>query len=482
MVVEGENTTLNSPAKQVSLKQVAKRNSLFSLILFVVLVAIIFVAFQRDRSNMDALEGVYQDQFNIEHFKASLFDVISPLNDFALTADESNFKKLKDAIKAYESSYNVIKAIPNLTPEHHQSLQKVHQLMSEVMNISNDVADQRIAANQTGTMTILAQNLVLGAQAKLATIVDGLEQSLKQASEERNQKATMQLYLLLGFIVVIVLLLEFMSRKLVSHAQELSKASTDVATGIGDMLNANRAQADASDQQTRFMERIIKGLELIAESGPAITTTATAAEKSANIATSFAKGGMKEMEQILSAVTTLKESANAESAKSELVEKKSDQLLKVLEQIVDTSDEAQLMAVNASIESSGSTAVVDEVQRMSEQIRSNADEIRSVVEDLRSGINRVSTEGVDQEITTIEELSHRVTDLMEKIHNMSEKSGQSSGAVILATARQHERNQKILKALQRISELLHISGSKLQESNEASVRLSEASESLKNMS
>jgi len=478
-----DETIEKTSVKQVSLMQMAKRNSVLSLLLFVTLIAIIFVAFQRDRDSMATLEDVYRDQFNIEHFKATLFDVISPLNDFALTADEKNFKKLKDAIKHYETTYSVIKTIPHLTPDNHKSLTQVHQLMTEVMNIASDVANQKIAANQTGTVTILAQNLVLGAQDKLESIVQGLEKQLNQSSAERQEKATMQLYMLLAFIVFIVLLLEFLSRKLVNHAQDLSRASSSVATGIGDILDANKAQASASEQQTRFMEKVIKGLELIAESGIKISTTATAVEKSSSVSASFAKGGLMEMEEILKSVSALKEGALEEDGKVDLVNDKSEQLLKALEQITEVSDEAQLLAVNASIESSGSsTAVVEEMERMANQIHLSSDEIRAIIQELRSGVATTSTDQRNQSVETIEGLSYRMTDLMTKIHSMSEKAGSSAGSVIQATARQNERNQKILQALKHISELLQISGNKLNASNEASVRLSEASESLQNMS
>lgn len=478
-----EDRIENRSVKQVSLMQMAKRNSVLSLLLFVALIAIIFVAFQRDRDSMASLEDVYRDQFNIEQFKATLFDVISPLNDFALTADEKNFQKLKDAIKHYETTYAVIKAIPHLTPEHHKSLVKVHQLMTEVMNIASDVADQKIAANQTGTVTILAQNLVLGAQSKLESIVEGLEKQLHRSSAERQEKATMQLYILLAFIVFIVLLLEFLSRKLLKHAQQLSRASSSVATGIGDILDANKAQASASEQQTRFMEKVIKGLELIADSGTSIATTATSVEKATSVSASFAKGGLMEMENILASVATLKGEANQNHSKISMVNSKADQLIGVLEQISEVSDEAQLMAVNASIESSGtSSSVVDDMERMANQIRLSSDEIRAIVQELRDGVADSTSNERVRSIETIEELSHRVTNLMSKIHKMSEKGTLSSGTVIQSTLRQNDRNQKILQALKHISELLQVSGSKLHASNEASVRLSEASESLQNMS
>lgn len=480
-----EETGANKAARHTSLKQMAGRNFIYSLLLFVVLIAIIFIAIKRDQDSMNTLENVYIDQFHIEQFRASLSDVVRPLSDFALTSSESNFPKLKKAVKAYKDSYAQIKSIHHLTAEHQKALDQVNQLMSEVMNIASDVADKKIPANQADHVAVLAQNLVLATAEKLESIVISLEKVLQEKSAERQKEANLQLYMLLGFILVIVVLLELFNRRLVKHAQEVSRVTSSVALSAGNMLSVSEEQVGATDQQYRFMDKVIKGLELVADSGKKISATVANMEKTADGASSFAKGGAVEIQNIVASMNRVRESMNAATDKISIIDQKSDQVLTAIGQIMEVAEEANLLALNASIESSGdNSSVTTEVQGMSEQIRQVSEDIRASVEELRTLAEAATGENslAIQEIGHVMEASARVTGLMVKMHNMADKTTQSAAAVMQASERQDDRNRKIVQALKHISELLSISGTKLQQSRDASKRLSEASESLQNMS
>ena len=480
-----KNAVMDRPAKYNSLKQMAGRNFIFSLLLFAVLLAIIFIAFQRDRDSMNSLEQVYIDQFHIEQFRASLANVVRPLNDFALTSNESNFPKLKKAVKDYKASYESIKSIPHLTTDQQNDLDQVNLLMSEVMNIALDVADKKIPANQAGHVTVLAQNLVLATGKKLQSIVSSLEQVLAQKSAERQEKASRQLYILLGFILLIIVILELFNRRLVSQAQRLSKVSSSVATSAGDMLNVSEEQASATDQQSRFMDKVITGLEMVADSGGKIAITVAGMEKAAAGSSSFAKGGSEAMQDVTSSINIIRAEVGTFGETNMLIDQKMEQLLTSIAQVIEVTEESNLLALNASIESPGNhSGLTDEVQRTADQIRQVSEEMRSSVETMRA----LNSQSGGEQSNTLKELDHcieissRVSMLLDKTDQMSNKTHQSASVVLQVTERQNDRNTKILQALKHISELLTISGNKLQASREASKRLSEASESLQNMS
>ena len=200
-------------SRQTSLRALARRNFILSLLLFLVLIGIVFASSWRDGQAMQHLENEYKDQFHIEQFKASLSNIMVPLNDFTLTADEKNFIMLRASVREYQLSYNSVKSIPDLNEQDQQALEQVAGLMSEVMTIANDVADKKIPARQAAQITLLAQNLVLAAQKKLTVIVNGLEERLSQRSLQHKQDAELQMYVLLGFIILIVLMLEFLNRR-----------------------------------------------------------------------------------------------------------------------------------------------------------------------------------------------------------------------------------------------------------------------------
>jgi len=467
--------------KQVSLKQLASKNFMLSLLLFAVLIVIIVVASLRDRENMNVLAAVYDDQFRVEQFKATLSNIMLPLNDFTMTSESSNFAKIKKSVSEYKTSYHYIAAIPRLGAQDKATLAKVDALMNEVMNMANDVADEKIPANQAAQITLLSQNLVLAAQKKLELIVKGMEAQLVSSTIEQQQKASMQLYILLGFIVFIVLLLEFLNRRLLKHAQTVSKASSSLAESAGDIVLVNKMQASASDQQARFMEKVIKGLELIAASGKEISTVVANLEKNTSVIQSFAKGGAKELEA--SAATANKLRTNMQVSTAADVQDDTEKILKPLQHIQNVADEAHLLALNASIDGADQaiSSITNEVQRMADQIREYSEDIHNTVAGMSGASGHVAEEHLQYINSSIEQ-ARQTAGLLSRIEAMSEKNVQAASAIARVSGRQNERNLKILQALQHISELLNISGNKAQAYSDASARLGEASESLQHIS
>lgn len=470
---------------QVSLRRLARRNSMLSLLLFAVLIGIVYVASLKDREGMQQLEGVYQGQFEIEAFKASLSNIMVPLNDFAMTAEEKNYPVLKQAVSDYQSSYDSLSNNPYLNDKDKEALSKVVGLMGEVMTIANDVVDRKIPASQAPQVTLLAQNLVLAAQKKLAVIVDGLEQRLKQRSEQHQHDADMHLYMLLGFIAFIILLLELLSRGLLKRAEQVSKATSSVAESVGDIIHASEQQSDATEQQSRFMERVIKGLELIADAGDKMTTNITNLEKNSKVATSFAKGGAAEAAESIAGAGNVRTRLEAIPATVKELETRLQQLAAGLDRIQDITEESQLMVLNASIDGadSATAGVTREVQRMAAQTRELVDGIRSDLALASDSARTIAGSGESiQQIDSYLQGFEQTVDVLRRLEGMSLKNAQAASVLVQASERQADRNSKVLQALQHISELLHVSGDKMRANKEASARLSQASESLLNMS
>ena len=472
----------NNSGNQVSLKQLANRNFMLSLLLFIVLIGIVFFASIRDNTSTGELLGVYDEQFRVGQFKGSIADVMVPINDFTMVPNAKNFGKIKTSIKVFGDRYNNIKTIPSLTDKDLQSIEQMKMMMTQVLDIAKDVADGKIPASQASQVAMIAQNLVLTAQSKLEAIIKRMEAGLAQKTVEREEQATMQLYILLGFIVLIILLLEFLNRRLLAHAQVVSKASSNIAESAGDIVEANRAQANITEQQSRFMDKVIKGLELIAVAGAKIPVATSKLEKNSSVISSFAKGGVVEINEALTVINQARASVETLTANSGDISNKANQVLQSLEQIQDVADEANLLALNASID--GGSSITHEVQRMAEQIRGYTDEIRTTISGVTSASGNVvkSTGDTVAYVDKSVEVIKSTTDMLTRIESLSETNGQSSVVIVKAIELQNERNKKILHVLKHISQLLHSSDDKLQAYQEASTRLTEASESLQNMS
>ncbi|WP_018294854.1 methyl-accepting chemotaxis protein [Mariprofundus ferrooxydans] len=472
-------------SRQRSLRGLARRNFMLSLLLFLVLIGIVFASSWRGSQGMQHLENEYKDQFRIEQFKASLSNIMVPMNDFTLTAEEKNFTKLRQAVADYRKSYDSVKAIPGLNGQDQKALNQVAGLMSEVMNMANDVADNKIPADQAAQVTLLAQNLVLAAQKKLSVIVSGLESRLNERSVQYQQDTRMQMYILLAFIVLIVLLLEFLNRGLLSRAVVVSKASSSVAESVGDILEVSELQSGATEQQSRFMERVTKGLALIADAGKKMTVNIKALEKNWKIAASFARGGAAEAEALAAGMAGVRESMIAIPQRVAELESRLEQVAGGLDRIQDIADESQLLVLNASIDGSENVpgSFTGEVQRMAGQTREYLDSIRADLQLAVDAASRVA--GSNDDVKQLEgylESCGQTVDVLKRLESVSLKNIEATSILLQGAERQSDRNVKILQALQHISELLHISGDKMKAHKEASARLSEASESLLHMS
>jgi len=258
---------------------------------------------------------VYDNQSQIEQFKASISDVMLPVNDFTMTADTKNFAKINQAIKIFSDQFSAVKSIPSLTSDDLESLDNMNGLMGEVLNIATDVAEGKITASQAPQVAVIAQNLVLSSQLKVDAIAKSMEAKLAVSVIKREEQAKMQLYILLGFIVLIILLLETLNRKLLAHAQTVSKESNTVAESAGDIIEANKLQASITEQQSRFMDKVIKGLELVSAAGAKIPVATSKLEKNSGVISSFAKGSAADIGDALGSINTARGSIEGLAAK-----------------------------------------------------------------------------------------------------------------------------------------------------------------------
>jgi methyl-accepting chemotaxis protein len=478
--------------KQITLRKFANRNFLFSLILFAVLISIIFAAFKQSQDNMVSLEQSYRNQFQLEEFKASLANVMLPLNDFTLTAAKENFSLLRAASDHYQSEHKKIASIPGLSDENRKALGQAHDLMSEVLNIANDIADGKISANQAGRVSLLAQNLVLTAQHKLESIITANALQLKSSSAKRELETRIQFYILLGFILIIVLLLEIFNRKLLKRAHTVSEASSRIAMSADSILSATEQQAGLADKHATQVEKITKGLAQIAESDEKIANATIKIGKATDSTAALARESAGKAVSVVRVMGAIRSDARLVIEQSRRADDRAKHILGLIDSLRDSAEEAQLMALNASIDISSVEAaggqrfsdIASEIRKVADRTSEFCEEMRAMTTDIRHSI-RDSAGAAQKGIIKADhclEIMRDTDEMLKKMQLMSEKTSKSVSVIAQATTRQNERGQGLLKALQHVSGLLHISEAQLRESQDASARLNQASEKLQKMS
>ena len=477
--------------KKRSLRQQSNRNMLLSVLLFAVLVSTVFFAFQQTKAGMQSLSGLYGDQLRLEQFKASLPNLLLPLNDYTMTGNSQDVPKLKSAADEFQTLYTGVDALPSLSADDKKLLTQVFGLMREVITISDDIVSGKIPSGQANNVAVVAQNLVFVAQQKLSTVAEHLNSSLKSDTETKREQVDQQSYLILGIIVFLVILLAFLSRSLVKN---LTQTITDVARNVtqtsAEILQAVDQQANAADTQSKSVEQIAIELRQMSDASRKIAATSASVEKIAEATASSANEGVRAVAAAIESMRQIREEVDSIAEKVTFAGQKAEQILESVDSLQEIADETHLLALNASIESAAAgefgkrfAVVASEVRRLADRTREFTEEIQTVVNEVHQSTQEsvdVTREGI-KEVGKGVDIARQAGDVLQKMQNMSSKTSQAVRTIAQATSRQNESNEDFLRAMQQISDLLKDSAAQMVKSRNASFRLNEVADDLQRL-
>ena len=377
----------NKKLGKKSLRQQANRNLLLSVMLFAVLVSMVFYAFQQTKAGMESLSSVYTDQLRLEQFKASLPNLLLPLNDYTMTGNKQDVPKMKKAASQFQTLYSGVEALPSLKADDKKVLTQVFGLMREVMSISDDIVNGKIPSGQANNVAVVAQNLVFVAQQKLSAVAEGLNKSLQNETATTRSQVDQQSYIILGIIIGLVLLMAMLSRGFVKN---VTLTITDVARNMtqtsGEILQAVDQQANAADTQSKSVEQIAIELRQMSEASRKIAATSASVEKIAEATTTSANEGVHAVAAAIKSMMQIREEVDSIAEKVTFAGQKAEQILESVDSLQEIADETHLLALNASIESAAAgefgkrfAVVASEVRRLADRTREFTEEIQTVV-------------------------------------------------------------------------------------------------------
>jgi len=478
-------------SKRKSLTQQSNRNMLLSAVLFAVLISTVFFAFQQAKGGMQSLGSLYADQLRLEQFKASLPNLLLPLNDYTMTGNTQDVEKLKKAANEFQTLYSGVEALPSLMADDKKVLGQVFGLMREVMTISDDIVSGKIPSAQASNVAVVAQNLVFVAQQKLNTVAEHLNSSLQSDAEQKKTQVDQQSYLIQGIIVFLLILLAFLSR---SFVKSITLTITDIAKNVtmtsNEILSAVDQQANAADTQAKSVEQIAIELREMSEASRKIAATSASVEKIAEATASSANEGVNAVSAAIESMRQIREEVDSIAEKVTFAGQKAEQILESVDSLQEIADETHLLALNASIESAAAgefgkrfAVVASEVRRLADRTREFTEEIQTVVNEVHQSTQEsveVTRVGID-EVGKGVDIARQAGDVLQKMQTMSSKTSQAVRTIAQATSRQNDSNQDFLRAMQQISDLLRDSAAQMQKSRNASFRLNEVADDLQRL-
>lgn len=475
----------------ISIRQLARRNTLISIALFAILIGTVFFAFNRASAGINQISTLNSQQTSLERFRASLPNVLLPLNDFTLTGNKEDIGKIKQASNAFLKLYTQVSAMPSLQAADIKRLKEVHDLMQEVIKISQDITSGKIPTQMASNVTVVAQSLVFVAQDKLNSVATQLASSL--STEQSAKESQIQLYSMINvsIIIFIVFVMAFFNRSFVTNiAGAIGQMSEGVSHASSEILTAVDSQATASSTQAQSVAGVTMELEDMSGSAKKIATTAASVERIAAATATSAEEGAEAVNETIGYMERIRKEVALIAEKVTDSGRKSEQILESLGALQELADETHLLALNASIESAAAgefgkrfSVVAGEVRRLSERARQFTEEIQIVVDD----VNKSTRESIEVTKKGLEEVDKGVSvaknagQSLSKMKSMSEKTSQAVRTIAQATKRQDESSQEFVLTMRQISDLLQDSAAQMDKSRDASYRLNDVADDLQKL-
>jgi len=475
----------------VSLRKRANRNVGISLLMLAILIGTAGFAVNKASANFESLNKLYGEQLDLERFRASLGNLLAPLNDFSLTGNKADAEKLTGASKEFSRLDKDVRNLSTLSETDLKKLKDVSGLMQQVIDMTDSIVSGKIPASQAKNVTVVAQSLVFVAQEKVNAVAKGLNARLNTSVKDKQQQLSTLAIVSLVVMLALVLVMVISGRYFVSSstgmitdvAYRVTNASGDILSAVDQQASASRTQAKSVEHVTQEMEMLSRDSEQIAKTSKDVVRIADATRKSAGEGGQAVIDAIAYMERIRDGVSSIAE-------KVTFAGEKASQITESIGSIQEIAEEAHLLALNASIESAAAgefgkrfAVVAGEVRRLSDRVREFTTEIQSVVDDVHHSSQdsiAVTREGLD-EVAHGVEIAKRAGEALKMLQTMSGKTSQAVQHIAQATGKQDTSNREFIDTMRQISQLLNDSNQQMQTTRESASHLRDVAEELHQM-
>jgi methyl-accepting chemotaxis protein len=412
-----------------------------------------------------AVESTHESLYDMEELLSTMKDAESGQRGFIITGDESFLEPYKTASEGVQKKYDELVASLQHSPRQRERLEKLKPLMDAKLAELRDTIERRRREGLEPAAKLVSDGRGKRAMEGLREIIaqmiaDENELLKKRAAEVESTSASLTTNLGVGmgltiaFVVAAgIYIIRKLDRRIGTAVQHVQSSSAELQAAAAQQVTGAKEQVTAANEVSTTIKELLSTSRQIAESAQKVTHVAIDT-------TSAAKAGDQTVQRAQQAIDVVRRQVDLIVTHMLELGRKSQEIGGILDIINELSEQTNILAINATIESAGAgeagrrfAVVADEIRKLADRVGGSTKEIRQLIEEIRAASNTTvmatedGSKAVDAGTRQFGEVAVSFKQIVELVAN----TAQASREIELSTKQQTTAVEQVNAAIAEVA-------------------------------